>query len=578
MKKDLTENPNGNGPERSKKNAKTIDGPKTLNPPNNGGKGHSDWPIICLGTTAILVVVLLMLSAFTGVLVYMAVKKYQEPGEIHIDSLGSSSVEPLSMLEIKGSGFDPDHYAISVIFIIRDIPFTISATYADSDKVEVVVPPYLGPDTTMQCDVKVLQVSDDRVMTSNVLEGLEIEPMQELNSSIETGRYTGLYMDICMDSLFEMVLNSTDTDLTAALMEQIQWLQGVRHELDRSIADDLNYFGVGGNDVNITRLDEFIFNMVTRTVEVLPENAISTEQTRSEDYEALTREAQLGQVYDLKLHNILSTALPELAKFSIGMITTVACLAGGAGLGLSLIAGVALGVGTSWLMQLACGENPKPLTTLQTIVEAAIDFKLFFAAGAMGQLLPLYKTFNEALDTVERYNKGEPEGGVLLNDMNKFKPLGDMPILFKKAPGEIARRLTIPEEPSSVPFKEAIPKVPAGRVVYSGNFDGWKTFIRLTNCPQCGSIVNEIDYYVVGSIDLTAMVDEKGKMSGTLVVSGHWGVRHCGMPSLRGPVQQWPHKQQSINFRIDLRFLSGCGIRGDGPRDIRYNGPLLGLW
>ncbi|MBN1390088.1 MAG: hypothetical protein JXA22_05540 [Candidatus Thermoplasmatota archaeon] len=531
----INESPAGNEKER-----------KGKAPTKSKDRKGTGGPIICAGVTAVVLVVLLVLAAFTGLMTYQVLK--DDPGEISITALDATSLEPFSMLEIKGSGFDPQHSAISVVFISdQDPPITISATYAESGKVRVVVPPYIDRyNTSGTCGVKVIQVSGDRVMTSNVLKGLEIGPMQELNGSMDPGRYTRLYLTICQESLNDMIINSTDSDLSMAFMDQMTWLMGVQEQLDRSIADDLEYLELEENSVDLTTLDDLILNMVTRTVEIFPANDSSPEPTRSEDNadEELKKLERMRSLSSSKVNEVGGPLIEAAAKFSLGMFMTVACLAGGAGLGLSLTAGIALGIGTSWLLQMASGEEPTPLTTLQTIGETVLDSRSFLpVAGLLGQLIPLYKAFNKAQDEVERFNKGEPGGGVVLNDMGNLRPpFEDLRMLYKRAPGAHTQKLLIPGDPSSVPFRDAIPPVLPGRVSYSGNFDGSKSFFRTTNCPQCGPIVNRIDYFVDGSMELVADVDGDGRLSGTLSVSGSWetsgeaGCQHYAVQVNGGPL------------------------------------------
>lgn len=531
---------------------------------------HSNGPFICLGAVAVIVVIFLVLSAFTGAIVFFAVKlSKDDPGSISIESFGPPIVDPLSLLTIKGSGFDPENSAISVVLINEfDIPLTFPATYADDGCVEVVVPPYSGRNGSSggKFDVKIVQISDERVITSNVLEGLEIGPMLALNSSIEPGVYTGLYLSVCMESLNAMILNSTDGDLTQALLDNKGRLMDIKTQLDQDIADGSQWLNLSQDQVNLGEIDRFLLNMVHQTVDAFPEEITRTERTRADVPH--TPEEQLKDLD--KIREITKTMAGESGellaaglKLSFGMFMTVACLAGGAGLGMSLTAGVAFAIGTSWLIQMASGESPTPMGSLETTLETLIDEYIGNPAiSILKQQLDFFKICYEKQDNWNRLRNGEPKGGVVLTDWKKMNPpfLEDIRLLYKKAPGAHTQRLILPQDRPSIPFKDAIPPIPPGRIVYSGNFDGWGHFRRTSTCPQCGSVVSDINYYVVGTITFTANVDEKGKMTGTMKVSGSWeasgigGCPHIAVQSSSGPL----NSEQSVSGSTS-GFSAGSG-------------------
>jgi len=232
----------------------------------------------------------------------------------------------------------------------------------------------------------------------------------------------------------------------------------------------------------------------------------------------------------MKQHEIGAMLLEPAARFCFGLYTTVTGLVGGAALSLGLAAQVAIAVGSSWLTQLASGEIPTPSGTMQTAMETITDSKIGFPViGLLKDPLLLMNKMDQGLEEAKRFRNGEPSGGVMVNDRKNLRPpFDEQRTLFKKAPGSLTRKLDIPVEQGSLSFKEALPSVPAGKVTYSGTFDGSATFPRTTNCPYCGPVVSHFDYSVIVTATLSGNVDRDGRLSGTFRASGDWSVTGSG--------------------------------------------------
>lgn len=235
----------------------------------------------------------------------------------------------------------------------------------------------------------------------------------------------------------------------------------------------------------------------------------------------------------LKQHQIGTMLLEPAAKFCFGLYSTVTGLVGGAALSISLAAQVAIAVGSSWLTQLSSGEIPTPSGTMQTALETITDSKIGFPIiGLLKDPLTLMEKMNEGIEEAMRFRNGEPRGGVIINDRkNVSPPFDEQRTLYKNAPGSYTQKLAIPIVQGSISFKDALPSVPAGKVVYSGTFDGSATFPRTTDCPYCGPVTNHFEYSVIITATLSADVDRDGRISGTLKANGDWsaiGTGGCG--------------------------------------------------
>ncbi len=506
-------------------------------------------PIICMGTVTIILVVLLLLTIFTGVIVFYAVDHEEKVRFIHIDSMGASSVDPMTLLNITGSGFDPEGSAISVAFTGQDggITVLIPATYADEKRVEVVVPPFLnGSDRFLsgRTDVKVVQVSKDRVMTSNVLEGLEIRPMLEMGDTIRTGVYTHLFISACLDSLDEILTNATDPDLISRLWDHRTSLAELMLQLDELIAGDRGSIALNTIDYETTlmdtegiiEMDRLLLNTVHRIVNVFPSNETRAGSfTRSDPVsgdelpESWREDYRQFREIPMKQYEIGSELVPAAGKFCYGLFNMVTGIVGGAPLAIGLAAQVAIAVGTSWLTQLATGEIPTPSGTLQTALETVSDDKMGVPVIALFKdQLGLLKKFDEGLEEAKRFRAGEPRGGVVLTDNKMSSTSDELRTLFKGEPGAPVKKLCILKDGSSIPFEDAIPQVLPGRIAYSGTFDGSATFTRTTNCPLCGVVASTFEYYVVMTGTFFAEVQEDGKMAGMLQFSGEWSATGVG--------------------------------------------------
>jgi hypothetical protein len=117
---------------------------------------------------------------------------------------------------VSGSGFDPEHAAMSVMLTARGAAAaTVPVTFATSSSLSFVVPPLLDLsngalfDTPVVADVQVIQVTAASVMTSNVLGGLTIEPAPR--STVTSGLLTKNYLLMTED-----LQQSVRSRLTAA--------------------------------------------------------------------------------------------------------------------------------------------------------------------------------------------------------------------------------------------------------------------------------------------------------------------------------------------------------------------------
>lgn len=118
---------------------------------------------------------------------------------ISIAALDRASVPTMGTVIVSGSGFDPEHAAMSVTLTARGAaPATVPITFATPASLSFVVPPMLDLstgalfDTAIVADVQVVQVTAASVMTSNVLGGLTIEPAPR--SSVAAGVLTKNYL------------------------------------------------------------------------------------------------------------------------------------------------------------------------------------------------------------------------------------------------------------------------------------------------------------------------------------------------------------------------------------------------
>ncbi len=506
-------------------------------------------PIICTGTLAIVLVMLLFLSALTGIVFLIGSEREdgEEDAGISIDSLGTMNVRPLDLLTITGSGFEPDNSAISVVFMDRvGFPMTVPATYADGDTVEVVVPPLINGTTFSdgKFSVRVVQVSKDKVRTSNVLDDLEVGPMLDLRGSMRTGYLTILFLDACLDCVNSTLMNETDPEMVSVMSDYRSSMMDLKYQvafLVKGYIGSLNLSTIEGgtvelNTVLVRDLDRLLLNMVDRLLNAFPSNITRSEPTRAsidedEEYRRkVTEDVEQFRATAMKQHEIGAMLLEPAARFCFGLYSTVTGLVGGAALGIGLAAQVAIAVGSSWLTQLASGEIPTPSGTMQTAMETVTDSKIGFPViGLLKDPLLLMKKMDQGLEEAKRFRHGEPSGGVMVNDRKNLRPpFDEQRTLFKKAPGSLTRKLDIPVDQGSISFKEALPSVPAGMVTYSGTFDGSATFPRTTNCPYCGTVVSHFDYTVIVTATLSGNVDRDGRLSGTFRASGDWSVTGTG--------------------------------------------------
>jgi hypothetical protein len=131
----------------------------------------------------------------------------QQPAGLTITSMDRGSVRPFDRLVISGTGFLPATAAISVSFVPKQhgVPIVIPAFRATATQVEVIVPAFLDPATGDfgfgQADVQVVQVTADRVMSSNALSALDVAPVPVLPESVGAGKMTKAFMQLSLEFL-----------------------------------------------------------------------------------------------------------------------------------------------------------------------------------------------------------------------------------------------------------------------------------------------------------------------------------------------------------------------------------------
>jgi len=532
----------------------------------NKGWVVSGLCVIC----ALSMVIILLLTGLTALLVLYASEKGDDDGRtISLTGLSETSVEPFSLLRLEGSGFITEGSATSIEFI-HDHIVTVPASSVDGSGVEVVVPPFVMEYEidSVPVDVRVIQVHGGSVITTNKLENLEISRMEGPGPRNSTGLYAMGYLDLSMEIVSSMLLNTTDPAIRATLLSYGRSLADLRTmivSVHEGSSDSISIKDTKGGDITFDRetldlLDDLLHNIVTLSSGILEETVVMTRSSGDEAYDRkVDSEIETYRSYVQKQNEIGSMLLDAGAKFCYGMYTTMTGLVGGAALSLSLAAQVAIAVGSSWMTQLASGEIPTASGTVQTAMETIADDSLGVPViGLIKDPLTLLTKFNDGLEEAKRFRPGEPDGGVLLTAASKG-PLDDPRTLFNS--GSAVRTLSIPEGQYDIDLSDAIPKVPPGQVSYSGTFDGGASFPRTTVCPQCGSVVNTFDYYVVITGTLQGMVDEKGRIGGTLTFYGEWsatgtpGCPHISCIPSSGPIGM----TQTISGRTSSFSTGGSG-------------------
>jgi hypothetical protein len=121
-----------------------------------------------------------------------------------ISSLSATTIDPLAVLTITGTGFTPASAAIAVVFTpSAGTPITVPVSVVTATTLQVAAPLYFntttGTFTAGTFSVQAVQLTSTTLSTSNVIAGLHVNAPPAVPSSLPTGTVTSLFLQTSVE-------------------------------------------------------------------------------------------------------------------------------------------------------------------------------------------------------------------------------------------------------------------------------------------------------------------------------------------------------------------------------------------
>jgi hypothetical protein len=183
-------------------------------------------------------------------------------GEVHIDSVSTTSAAPMSLVALSGTGFSANRSLWVRFLDVRGYALAVPALQVTPTSVTAAVPPYLdvgsGAVSHATVDLDVSADPKEKLFASNTLQGMEI--LNAADARNPAGYVTSAFLRASVgfgrQLQTELAVSALDTPgLRAALARQIDDLSNLRVEVDAIVNDPTQRSNVGtvkGAKVEIT--------------------------------------------------------------------------------------------------------------------------------------------------------------------------------------------------------------------------------------------------------------------------------------------------------------------------------------
>ncbi len=480
-------------------------------------KKGSATPFLCLGAIAILIVLLILGAIIVGAgLLFMGFGTEDED-KFEIASMDMDSGVPGAILTVSGTGFGT--YGDILVCFTDDHGISIEVPSVDVTlkTVSVAVPPLITSDggfSSGSYDIQVIKESGGKITKSNTLSGFHA--LELPNSGLPDGQATLIFLEAALEFAREnrngvQGTSLETTEMTSAVNAQLSNLEslveGIRPVI-QGYTDNYKIGTIGDDNIDIDLsslafVDRMIMGMLLAQSEldtdwespVIDEGPVRS-VTRSGDcfkayYDALSN----GQESNV---NMASRGyFGDSARGPAEAFNTAYKVIGGT-------AAVAIGIAALFGAPAAALALPTAALLYVTLTGGMGEIGL----GAALHNLNVPGTVDmikNGINRVENCFRSKVESLIIPNAEGTIKSIfeGGKDV-YESFVGKI-------EKP---PIDQEL--------VYQGPFTGNTVFTLTQNCPECGTVAYNNLFTVSGTVTLTATVNNNGKVTGTLKVTGSW--------------------------------------------------------